>query len=100
MNLEEKLEELKQVGNYSILVYFGENVGCDDMDVPLKERNLQIITTPVGYLGSIKCLYKGTLQSFLDFDVTTVPLQISNPPLKSEYEKEGWYCWGASEFKK
>lgn len=91
----EKLEEIKQLGAYSINLYFGEDVGCDDLDVPMMDRNIKMLCSPVGYLGSMRVLYKGTVKSFMDFDFTTEAIVISNPPKREEFENNGLYCWGS-----
>ena len=37
MNLQDKLEEIKHMGSYSVSVYYGEGVGCDDIAVEQDE---------------------------------------------------------------
>lgn len=91
----EKLEEIKQLGAYSVNLFFGEGEGADDSDVPTMERSIKCICSPVGYLGSMRALYKGTVESFLEFDFNSEPTLISNPPQREEYEENGFYCWGS-----
>lgn len=93
MELLEKLEEVKQLGAYSLVLNFGEGEGADDSDIPTMERNIRLICSPVGYLGGMKVMYKGTVKSFLNFDLKSKPTLISNPPEKHEYEKDGFYYW-------
>lgn len=90
----EKLEEIKKLGAYSVMFYFGESEGCDDSDIPTDDRRIKLICQPVGYLGSMRVLYIGTVKSFLNFDFKSEPKIISNPPLREEYDNDGFYCWG------
>ena len=92
--LSEKLEELKQNGNYSVQLWFGEGTGCDDLDVPLNERNLVICAAPVGHLGEIKLLWKGNLDTLKDFNVEAKPTKLPNPPSAADYKENGYYVWG------
>jgi len=91
----EKLEQIKQLGAYSVNVHFGEGEGADDSDIPTMERSIKCISSPVGYLGSMRAMFKGTVKSFLEFDFKTEPKLISNPPQREEYEDDGFYCWGS-----
>lgn len=91
----EQLEQLKKLGAYSINVFFGEGEGADDSDIPTLERSIKCICSPVGYLGSMKALFKGTVKEFIEFDFKNEPTLISNPPEKYEYEGSGFYCWGS-----
>jgi len=97
MDFLEKLEALKQKGVYSVTVNYGERTGCDDHDVPVMERSIFVIGEPVGYLGSLRVIYKGTVKSFLELDLSAPLTQISNPPLREEYEEPGFYYWGTEE---
>ena len=92
--LIEKLEQIKQLGAYSVMFHFGEGEGDDDSDIPVMKRNIKLICTPVGYLGSARAMYKGNLESFLEFDFSSSPKVLSNPPQREEYEEPGFYCWG------
>jgi len=92
--LEKKLEELKQAGHYAIQMWYGEELGCDDLDVPQNERKIVILGYPVGHLGEIKVLWKGDLKQLKNFDFKSKPEQVSNPPKKEEYKSDGYYCWG------
>jgi len=87
-----KLETFKQKGVYAVSVYYGEGEGADDSDIPVLERNIQIVGTPVGYLGSVRVLIRTTVQGFLDMDFNSPLTQLPNP-LK-EIPKEGYYYWG------
>ena len=94
MTLEEKLEEFKQRGHYSITLLFGEGTGCDDLDVPMSERRVRLHGEPVGVLGEVRRAFVGTLNELLDFDFTTeIPTLLSNPP-GPEADKPGYYLWG------
>jgi hypothetical protein len=95
MDFLEKLEALKQKGVYSINVHYGEGTGCDDSDVPMLERLVQITGEPVGYLGSLRILFKGSVRDFLDMDLNMPIKNISNPPLREEYQDNGFYFWGS-----
>ena len=91
----EKLEEIKKLGAYAVDVLFGEDIGCDDMDIPTNERNIRLIYTPVGYLGARRVLWRGKYKDFLTFDFKQKPKQISNPPKQEEYQSDGYFAWGA-----
>ena len=90
----EKLEEIKQMGNYAVDLMFGEDIGCDDSDVPMMERQVRVIFHPVGCLGEVRVMWKGTAQTFLEFDFKNKPTRISNPPKREEYSEDGYYIWG------
>ena len=92
--LENKLEEIKQEGNYSVQLWFGEGTGCDDLNVSKNKRSLIILAKPVGHLGEISILWKGSLETLKDFDVKAKPKKISNPPREYEYKEDGYYAWG------
>ena len=97
MDFLEKLEAFKQKGVYSVSVMYGEGTGCDDSDVPPLERSLRIVGEPVGYLGSLRVMFKGSVRDFLDMDLNTPLKQVSNPPKREEYEDNGFYYWGSDE---
>ena len=95
--LEKKLEEIKQNRNYSVQVWFGEDIGCDDLDVEMNDRRLIILASPVGYMGELKILWRGNLNLLKDFDFSTEkPLQIPNPPTSKHWEDNGYYIWGTN----
>ena len=93
-----KLEEIKSIGAYSVQVWFGEGVGCDDLDVPTDDRNLVCIYVPVGHLGEGKVLFKGKVKEFLKFNFASKPKVLSNPPEESEYKEDGFYTWGTESY--
>ena len=95
--MEKKLNEIKKLGNYAITLYFGEEIGCDDLDVPDEERNVQCAFVPVGFLGSLRVLYKGKVKDFKLFDFNSKPTEISNPPKREELEGDGFFIWGACD---
>ena len=95
-SLEDKLEEIKQLGSYDVTLYYGESVGCDDSEVERRKRNVRIIFYPVGVLGEARIMFFGTLGNFLNFDLKTKPNVISNPP-KEEYEAGGYFIWGVEK---
>jgi len=90
----EKLEEIKKVGAYAVNVTFGEDIGCDDSDVPTNERKIVCVYTPVGCLGERRVMWRGTYEDFLKFDFSSIPKIISNPPKREEYKEPGFYTWG------
>jgi hypothetical protein len=92
--MEKKLNEIKKMGNYAITLWFGEDIGCDDLDVPDEERSLQCTFVPAGYLGSVKILWKGKVKDFKEFDFSLKPTAISNPPARGEFDDPGLYIWG------
>jgi hypothetical protein len=95
--MDTKLEQIKKLGNYAVQLFFGEDVGCDDIDIPLEERNLQVVYRPAGYLGEIKILWKGKVKDFKEFDFSIKPTKISNPPERNEYKDDGFYFWGTEQ---
>ena len=100
MSLEKKLEEFKQTGVYAINFFFGENIGCDDLDVLLSERRIKLIGYPVGCLGETKIYFGGSLRELLEFDFKSVPDKLSNPPTEEEtalINKGGWFIWGTKD---
>jgi len=98
ISLEQKLDEFKKMGVYGVQVSFGEDIGCDDLDVPLYERRLWVLGVPVGCLGSARVLYKGTLQDFLFFDFKkNKPKILSNPPKNIGKEEGNWFIWGTDD---
>jgi hypothetical protein len=94
MKLQDVLEKFKQQGNYAVSLYYGENVGCDDLGVQQNERNIKIAMSPVGYLGEIKKLVVTNLEELENFDFDKKPKVISNPPKYDEYSSNGIYVWG------
>lgn len=94
MELQNKLEELKQMGNYAVSLNYGEDVGCDDSDVPQKERRVIVIMAPVGCIGETRMMYYGKLKDFLEFNLKSKPEVLPNPPKNREYEKGGYFIWG------
>jgi len=97
-SLEEKLEEFKKLGVYDVQLWFGEGVGCDDLDIPLYERKLWVIGVPVGCLGACKVFYKGTVKDFLSFNFkANVPTVVPNPPKNLENKKGNWFIWGIDD---
>lgn len=90
----DKLEEIKQLGNYSVTLYYGEDIGCDDLDIPQNDRKIIILAVPVGYVGEVRILYRGSVSSVLAFDFSSEPRKLNNPPKREDYSKEGYYAWG------
>ena len=97
MKLQDKLEEIKQMGNYAVSFYYGEDIGADDMNIPQGERNIKIIFSPVGYLGKTRIMFIGTLDGALSFNFRTKPTLISNPPETKECENGGYFIWGTDQ---
>ena len=96
--MQYKLDELKKKKRcYAINLFFGEDIGCDDFDTNLYERNIQITCIPEGYCGEIAMMFKGKLREFLIDDLTSSPKIISNPPQEKEYQETGWYIWGTNQ---
>jgi len=97
-SLEEKLDEFKKLGVYGIQLWFGEGIGCDDLDVPLYKRRLWVSGVPVGCLGASRILYKGTVGGFLSFDFkSNIPIVVPNPPKDLEDRKGNWFIWGTDD---
>lgn len=93
--LEQILEEVKQAGHYGVQAYFGENIGCDDLDVPMEERSLIISAVPVGVLGGARVFWKGNLGKARTFNFSQEkPVEISNPPEHRDLTDDGYYVWG------
>jgi hypothetical protein len=91
------LEQFKQLGMYSVSIHYGEDIGCDDMDVKEEEREVKLLGVPVGCLGECRVMYKGTLKSLREFDLQTKPIKISNPPERHEYDDGGYFIWGTDD---
>lgn len=93
--LEDKLEELKRLGNYCVQVFYGEELGCDDIDIIQKDRTIMITAYPIGFLGEVRLLWKGNLKILKDFDFgKEILTKLSNPPERDEYKKNGYYIMG------
>lgn len=95
--LENVLEELKQIGNYAITVYYGEDIGADDSDIPQEKRKIKIVMSPVGFLGSVRVLWVGTLITMQNFNFRRIPKELSNPPANKDIERNGLYVWGTED---
>lgn len=95
MKLQDVLEKFKQQGNYSVHLFYGEDTGCDDLDIPQNERKIKIIMTPVGYLGEVRKLVVTNLDELKKFDFNQKPRLVSNPPSHKEISNNGVYAWGA-----
>lgn len=96
MKLLEKLEEFKTFGMYNVTLWYGEDVGCDDLDVEMLKRRVKLLAYPVGCIGEVKVFYVGTIESLLEFDVKTKPTQTSNPPMVGMFDEDGFYIWGTA----
>lgn len=95
-NIGDVLENVKLSGAYQVMCYYGEEVGCDDMGVPVNDRNIRIIWHPVGCLGEVKCMWNGKLSDALDVDFCkAAPTTVSNPPKDDEIKGAGYWAWGA-----
>lgn len=95
MDLSEKLEEVKQLGNYAVNLFYGEDIGYDDLSVAMLDRRVKLVCTPVGCIGEARILWVGILKDLLVFDFkNTIPLRLSNPPKREEYSNSGYYIWG------
>ncbi len=98
MKFLKKLEEIKQTVCYAVSVFYGEGVGCDDMDVPIEDRLIRVGWAPAGVLGSARMLFVGSVKDFLDFDVTSKkPEVVDNPPSHTVSQTPGFYLWGTDK---
>ena len=100
MTLDDKIENFKRSGFYQVTIFYGEGTGCDDLDVPRLKRTLRILAVPVGCIGECKVVYSGKVETFLEFDFSQFPIEVSNPPNEDEIKKieeGGWYIWGINE---
>ena len=95
--LENVLEKIKQQGNYAVNLFYGEDIGCDDLDVEQEERNIRIVMTPVGYVGELRKLWKGKLKDLYDFDFSQNAKVVNNPPSRKEISNDGYYIWGTEK---
>lgn len=93
-----KLEQIKITGAYAIQIFYGHDVGCDDLDMPVMDRPIKITWRPVGVLGEARMLWIGPLRDLLDFDFSDArPQVVSNPPTEEEISSQdqaGFYLWG------
>jgi hypothetical protein len=96
-SIDKKLEEIKRQGNYSLTLFYGEDIGCDDIDIVQNERNLALYAKPIGYIGEITTKWKGTYKDFIKFDFNiNNPVILSNP-LGGKIKEPGYYIWGTEE---
>lgn len=96
-DLLQKLEEIKQAGNYAVCLYYGEDIGCDDLDVKPEERKALVVCHPVGCLGSVRTIYNGSIKTLLKFNPKEKPTQLNNPPKSEDYREEGFYAFGTED---
>lgn len=95
MNLQDKLEEVKQLGNYQVMLWYGEGIGADDSEVIQEKRKIVLMASPVGFLGEIRTLFRGSLKDLLIFDfAANKPKKVGNPPEDDEVSGPGYYAWG------
>jgi hypothetical protein len=90
----QKLEEIKKIGAYAMSIFYGEDIGYDDMGVSVDERHIQVSYSPVGFLGEIRILWKGKMKDFLAFDFRSVPTKVNNPPIEIQSISAGFFAWG------
>jgi len=98
--LEDVLEKIKKAGNYSVQLWYGEGMGCDDLDIPQDKREIKCLFAPVGYIGEVKVLWIGPLKDFLSFDIETADIiRLPNPPPDDFIRKPipGVYAWGTDQ---
>lgn len=91
--LQDVLEYIKKQGNYAVTLVYGEDVGCDDIALKQEKRTIIIYMTPVGYIGEVRKMWKGSLDDLLEFDFRQKPIKVSNPP-GDEIPADGYYAWG------
>ncbi len=93
--LVEQLEAIKHLPMYAVSLYYGCDIGCDDIDIKAENREIKIVGTPIGVLGEARQMWKAkTLAAFLNMDISAKPKVVSNPPEYKEIEKPGIYLWG------
>jgi hypothetical protein len=94
-NLQDVLEEIKQYGSYAIQLMFGADIGADDSDIKLMNREIRIWWVPVGTTGEAKALLKFKhLSDLLSKNIGEMAfLKIPNPQRKF-YADDGLYIWG------
>lgn len=92
-----KLEQIKKAGNYAVTLYYGEDIGCDDLDVKPEERKILIVCHPVGCLGSVRTIFNGNLKTFINFNPKEKPKQLNNPPEHGSYDEHGFYAFGTDD---
>lgn len=71
--MQKKLEQIKQLGVYALQLSYGEYIGNDDVKTPENERKLLVIFVPMGYIGKVKCYFRGTIEEFMNFDFSQKP---------------------------
>jgi len=94
--LQDKLQQFKKIGYYAVRLVFGEDVGCDDLDINTYERNINVIATPVGCVGEARIMFIGKLKQFLLDDFDKTPKILTNPPIEKDYKESGWDIWGTA----
>lgn len=94
--LENVLEDMKSIGNYAIDIRYGEDLGADDSDIAIDERNIKIAASTAGTLGSARTLFVGTIEQMRkQCFKNAVYTLVSNPPMREEIEDAGYYIWGS-----
>lgn len=98
MKLLKKLEAIKKEGNYAVTLYYGDSIGEDDFDKAPEDRKVTMVCHPIGFLGSVRLVYEGTVKSFLKFNPKSQPKRVSNPPTSMEIaNKPIFYAFGTDD---
>lgn len=98
-DLSDVLEDFKKMGNYGVTLYYGEDIGCDDLDVLPGKRRVLIVGTVVGYLGGLRLALVGTRDEIIAMHLgnTFVPQKLPNPPGDGLRNELGAFVWGTEE---
>lgn len=96
MNIE-RFKNNEKCPMYGVVIYYGEDIGCDDFDIKPEERTVKIIGNPVGCLGEVRVLFVGQVKDIDTFNFNICPIKVSNPPKKDIFNEPGYYMWGTEE---
>jgi hypothetical protein len=100
-NLQDVLEQIKSYGSYGISLMFGDDIGCDDSDIKILDRNVKVWWCPVGVIGEARILLRGNLNFVLSSDIGELKLKkVSNPPKDNEIKGSGLFIWGSDRILK
>ena len=73
---------------YSVQLFYGEDIGCDDLDTPMDERRVKMMGVPVGCLGEGRVIFSGTIADLLSASLQSQTINlIDNPPTDEQVEK-------------
>jgi len=91
------LERVKRLPAYALNVFYGENIGFDDVEVAVGDRRLEVSWSPFVNNGSIRVVWCGSLKEFLVADMRQMPQRVPMPPHKEDLRHPGYYVYGSDQ---